>query len=144
MVTQRLWPCVDHRHPFRTMSNGPLIPDAISNFDFWNFKVKVMGVVKWQDHVVSPISNWFTNFALPINETNNSWNKAISKFDLEKYKVKVRGEDKGQGQIVHLVSYRCISFSFHANRTNHSWHIANIMFVPDRNTSEIQNKICQK
>ena len=62
----------------------------------WNIKVKVMGVVKRHDHVVSPVSNWFTSFLLHINQTNNSWNKAISKFDLEISKVKVKGEVKGQ------------------------------------------------
>ena len=94
----------------------------------WNFKVKVMGVVKWQDYVVNPVSNWFISFLLHINQTNNSWDTAILKFDLEISKVKVICEVKGQCHIVYPVSNQCTSFLFHVNRTIHSWDMANRVF----------------
>ena len=34
----------------------------------WNYKIKVMGVVKRQDHTVSPVSNWFAFFLFHINQ----------------------------------------------------------------------------
>ena len=79
----------------------------------WNYKVKVMGVVKGQDHTVSPVSNWFAFFCFTVSPVsnwfafllfqseNNSWDTAILKFDLEKSKVKVMGEVNGRGHIIH-------------------------------------------
>ena len=34
----------------------------------WNYKVKVLGVVKGKNHIVSPVSNWFAFFLFPINQ----------------------------------------------------------------------------
>ena len=58
----------------------------------WNLKkVKVMGVVKGQGLIVSPVSNWFAFFSFHINLTNNSWDTAISKYDLEKIQDQIHG-----------------------------------------------------
>ena len=67
------------------MSIGPTIPD----FHFlkfqtltlqsklvtwpWKFNTKVMGVVKGQGHIISPVPNWFASFLFHINWTNSSW-----------------------------------------------------------------------
>ena len=130
MVTYRLWSwswMIDS-HPFCSMSISTPFHSS-NNYGYfklwpWNYKVKVMGVAKWQDHTVSPVSNWFVLFLFHINQITIP-QTAILKFDLEKSRVKVMGEVKGQGHIVHLVSNRCISFSFHINRTNQSWDMSN-------------------
>ena len=49
-----------------------------------------MGVVKAQDHTVSPVSNRFAAFLFHINQITIP----ILKFDLEKSKVKVMSEVK--------------------------------------------------
>ena len=103
----------------------------------WNYKVKVIGVVKGQDHTVSPVSNWFAFFYVSHQSDNNSPDTTILKFDLEKSKV--MGEVKGQGDMVHPVSNRCTSFSFHINQTNHSWNMSNSVW-PWKNRSEILAK----
>ena len=94
----------------------------------WNSKVKVMGVVNDQGHIVSPVSYQCASFSFHINQTNNSWDTAILKFDPETSQVKVMSEVKGQGHILYPVSNRCTSFSFRINRTNHSWDMAKIVF----------------
>ena len=106
----------------------------------WNFKVKVMGVVKEQGHIVVRVSNWFASFSFRIDQTNNSWDTAISKFGLEKSKIKVMGEVKSQGHIVYPVFNWCTSFSFHVNQINHCWDMVNRVFDLEKNTSEILNK----
>ena len=99
----------------------------------WNYKVKVMCVVKEQHHTLF----WVWCFLFVSHQSdNNSWDTAILKFDLEKSKVNFKGEVKGQGHIVHPASNRCTSCLFHINRTNHSWDMSNSVW-PWKNTSEI-------
>ena len=135
------WSWMIDSHPFRSMSISPHPPPPPPTFLKWgyfkpwpwNYKVKVMGVVKGQDHTVSPVSNWFAFFLVHINQITIQ-DTAILKFHLEISKVKVMGEVKGQGHIVHPESNRCTSFSFSINRTNHSWDMSNGVF---KNTSDI-------
>ena len=98
-----------------------------------------MGVVKEQNHTVSPVSNWFA-FYVSHQSDNNSSDTAKLIFDLEKSKVNVMGEVKGQGHIVHPVSNRCTSLLFHINQTNHSWDMSNKVFDLKKNTPEIWQK----
>ena len=51
---------------------------AISKFDLDTFKVKVMGEVKGQGHIVNPVFNRCTSFSLHISWTNHSWDMAKS------------------------------------------------------------------
>ena len=63
---------------------------VVSNFELWNFKAKVMSVIKGQGHVVSPVFNWLASILFHIIQTNNSWVTAISKFDLEIWPIHIR------------------------------------------------------
>ena len=49
----------------------------------WKSKVKVMGDVKGQGHIVHPVSNWRTSFSFHINRTNHSWDMSNRVFDLD-------------------------------------------------------------
>ena len=82
----------------------------------WNVKVKVMGVVKGQGHIVGSVSNWFISFSFHINQTNNSWDTVISKFELEKSTINVMGEFEVT-QSTRYGSNPYTSFSFYVNRT---------------------------
>ena len=100
MVTHRSqsWPWMIDSHPFRSMSITPPPPPtphppphssnkSISNFNYfksWNYKVKVMGEVKGEGHIVHPVSNQCTSFWFHINRTNHSWDMSNIVFDLEK------------------------------------------------------------
>ena len=115
---QTPWPHKGQHHGHEWTTHIPFVPCQLAlpflrqgNFKLcsWNFKVKVMGVVKGQGHVVSPVDNSFTSFWLHISQTNNSWDTTFSKVDLEKSKVKVIGEVKGQGPIVHPAFNWCTS-----------------------------------
>ena len=44
---------------------------AILKFDLEKSKVKVMGEVKGQGHIVHPVSNWCASFSFHINRTNH-------------------------------------------------------------------------
>ena len=73
MVTHRShsWSWVIDSHPLLSMSiSSPTLIPQMRSFKLWplNYKVKVMGVVKWQDHTVSPVSNWFAFFLFHINQ----------------------------------------------------------------------------
>ena len=57
---------------------------AVLKFDFEKSKVKVMGEVKGQGHIVHPVSNQCTSFSFHINRTNQSWDMSNRVFDLEK------------------------------------------------------------
>ena len=94
---------MNHSHPFHTMSIRPPLPE-IGLFQTFtlNFKVKVMGVIKRQGHVVSPVSDslpfYFTSIRTTLPKIQQFWN-----LTLKKSKVKVMGEAKGQGRIFHPV-----------------------------------------
>ena len=71
MVTHRLrsWSWMIDLHPFRFMSISiPQIRLFQTLTLKLNYKVKVMGVVKGQEHTVSPVSNWFAFFLFHINQ----------------------------------------------------------------------------
>ena len=53
-------------------------------FDLEKSKVKVMGEVKGQGHIVYPVSNQCTSFLFNINRTNHSCDMSNRVFDLEK------------------------------------------------------------
>ena len=55
----------------------------------------VMGMVKGQDNLISPLSSGFASFSFHIKQTNKLGDRAILEFDLEKSEVKVMGEVKG-------------------------------------------------
>ena len=57
---------------------------ATLKFDLEKSKVKVMGEVKGQGHIVHPASNRWTSFSFHINPTNHSWDMSNGVFDLEK------------------------------------------------------------
>ena len=83
MVTHRSqsWSWIIDSHPFHSMSISPLIPQIrLFQTLTWNCKVKVMGEVKDQGHIVS---NRCTSFSFHINRTNHSWDKSNTVFDLE-------------------------------------------------------------
>ena len=69
----------------------------------WIFKVKAMVVVKVQDRIIGPVSNWFSCFLFHINQTKNSCDTTISKSDPEESKAKVMSEVKGRS---HMISRR--------------------------------------
>ena len=93
-----------------------------------NSKVKVMGGVKCQSHIlrhiVSLTSYRFMFLSFHVNRTMHSWNGAISRFDLQNPRSKSWGGVKGQGHIVDPIPYQFISLSFHFNWTIHSWDMA--------------------
>ena len=53
-------------------------------FDLEKSKIKVMGEVKGQGHIVHPVCNRCTSFSFHINRTNHSWDMSNRVFDLEK------------------------------------------------------------
>ena len=92
MVTHRSWSwswMIDS-HPFRSMSISHHQSDnnswdtAILKFDLEKSKVKVMGDVKSQGHIVHPVSNQCNSLSFHINRTNRSWDMSNRVFDLEK------------------------------------------------------------
>ena len=58
----------NQRHP--PPPPPPTHPPFLKYFNLWpwNYKIKVMDVVKGQDHTISPVSNWFVFFLLHINQ----------------------------------------------------------------------------
>ena len=70
IVTHRSqsWSWMIDSQPFLSMSISASTPiPQIKLFRTLNYKVKVMGVGKGQDHTVSPASNWFALFLFHIN-----------------------------------------------------------------------------
>ena len=57
---------------------------AILKFYHEKSKVKVMGEVKSQGHIVHTVSNQCTSYSFHINRTNNSCDMSYRVFDLEK------------------------------------------------------------
>ena len=73
MVTHRSqsWSWMINSQPFLSMSISAPPPFLKKGYHKpWplNYKVKVMGVVKGQDHTVSSVSNWFAFFLFHINQ----------------------------------------------------------------------------
>ena len=144
------WLPIGHPHshewsthiPFVPCQSAPFLKDGYFKLWPWNYKIKVIGVVKGQDHTVNSLSNWFPFFLLHVNQITIP---EIQLFDLEKSKVHVMGEVKGQGHIDHPVSNRCTPFSCHINRTNHSWDITNGVFnLEKKHIRKFQRKFCKK
>ena len=59
-------------------------PPSLPQIRLWNYKVKVIGEVKGQGHIIHPVSNRCTSFSFHINLTNHSWDISNWVFDLEK------------------------------------------------------------
>ena len=109
MVTQRSqsWSWMIDSHPFPSMSISPPIPEGYFKPWPWNFKVKVMGVVKGQDHsMVSPVSNWSAFFLFHINQITIPYMQLFWNLIL-----KIQGQD-----------------SFHVDQTKHTWDMSKRVF----------------
>ena len=65
-------------------SDNNCLHTAILKWDLGKSKVKVMGKVKGQGHIVHPVSNQCTSFLLHVDWTNHSWDMSKRVFDLEK------------------------------------------------------------
>ena len=134
---------MDDSHPSRSTSIAPNIPEIPGYLKIWpwNLKVKVHG---WGQEQGGPVSNQFTSFSFPINQTTNSRGSAISKFDLEKPKVEIMTEVKGQ--VTYYTQYPTDDFSssFHMNRTILSRHMTKRMFYPAETHPKLKRKFAKK
>ena len=99
-----------------------------------------MGVVKGQDHTISPVSNSFAFFLFHINQIFMRY----SYFEIWPWKINGQGHGWDQSHIIHTISKRCTSFSFHINRNNHSWDMSNRVFYLAKYRWNFQKEIWQK
>ena len=93
IVTHRSqsWSWMINSQPFLSMSVRASSDTAILKFDLEKSKVKVMGEVKGQGHIVHSVSNRCTSLSFPINPTNHSWDMSNKVFDLEKKHIRKIG-----------------------------------------------------
>ena len=70
--------------PFVPCQSAPIPQIRLFQTLTLNDKVKIMGKVKGQGHIVHPVSNRCTSFLFHINRTNHSWDMSNRVFDLEK------------------------------------------------------------
>ena len=80
----------------------------------WNNNVKVVGVVKVQDHTVSRVSKWYTFFFVSHQSIPDSY------FEFWPWKIRGQGWGQSQCHIVHKHPADAPPFWFHFNRINHS------------------------
>ena len=120
-VNQRVHPHSSNK----AISNFDPPPFLISGyFKLWplNYKVKVMSVVKGQDHTVSPVSNWFAYVLFHINQITIPqiqvfWNLTLKN---QRSRSWVRSKVK--------VTVHPSIQPMHLNRINHSWDMSNKVF----------------
>ena len=137
--------------PFLSMSISvptPILQIRLFDTLTLNYKIKVMGEVKGQGHIVHSHGHERSTHSpfFPCQSVPPTPIPQIRLFEILtlNYKVKVMGEVKGQGQIVHPVSNWYTYISFHINRTNHFWDISNRVFDLEETHPKFSKKICQK
>ena len=142
----RSWSWMTYCHTLCAMSIGPPVP-RYSYFKIWPWKsmVKIMCVVKGQDHVwpsnfkimvkVKPIGhiwglefNQYVCFSFRGNRTTFGWDIVNSIFDLKNPRSRSWPRSNLMVTFEALEFNRYVCFSFRGNRTIFGWDIANSIF----------------